>query len=69
MPKFKRFIVLMDEQYYPSAGMGSAQDSFDTLTEAMAFAMTKGHEDESYFHADYVEIFDCDSREVVWEAE
>lgn len=64
---YKRFIVLMDEQYYPSAGMGSAQDSFDTLEEAISLAVTRGDPKYTYFHADYVQIFDCDERRVVWE--
>jgi hypothetical protein len=67
--KFKRFIVLMDEQYYPSAGMGSAVASFDTLEEAVAQAESRNDPDADYFHADYVEVFDCEAREVVWEAD
>lgn len=62
---YKRYLVMMDEQYYPAAGTGSVVASFDSLDEAIAKAKTRSHGE--YLSADYVEIFDCDKRKVVWE--
>lgn len=61
MNPHKRFLVMTDDQYYPSAGTGSILESFGTLEEAIKFA------DQPHKYWDYVEIFDCDKRQTVWE--
>lgn len=71
--KYKRFLVLMDDQYYPSAGMGSVVGSFDTLEEAVTIAKSRewpsSYSPESMDSFDYAEVFDCDLRETVFEAD
>lgn len=70
---YKRFLVLMDEQYYPAGCTGSIVASFDTLDEALEMAKTKqtrwGDKLQYTTEYDYAEVFDCDERRVVWEAE
>lgn len=70
---YKRFLVLMDDRYYPAECTGSIIASFDTLDEAVAMAKTKkarwGDNLQYTSEKDYAEVFDCDQRRVVWEAE
>jgi len=57
--RYKRFMVLAYDQYYPGGGTTDCNDSFDTLEEAIAAAKK--------MRADFKEILDLDERRVVWE--
>lgn len=56
---FKRFILFEYDSYYPSGGMSDCSNSFETLDEAV--------NDGKLSKSDWVEIFDCTKRQLVWE--
>lgn len=68
---YKRFLVMMDDQYYPASGTGSVVASFDTLEEALALAKSNTYPNGGSYQrtADYCEVFDCELRDTVWEDE
>jgi hypothetical protein len=60
----KRFLLLRWDTYYPGGGIhGDLAGSFDTLAEAISA------EGEQNYRTDYAEVFDCDTRLIVWERE
>jgi len=56
---FKRFMLFEFQTYYPGGGVEDCSRSFDTLDEAVKVGELS--------KCDYVEIFDCDKRRIVWE--
>lgn len=55
--KYKKYIVLKWDQYYPIGGLGDISDSFDDLAEAEAHA--DGSDDS--WKSDYSMIVDRDT--------
>ena len=39
---YKRFMVFEVIDYYPAGGLSDVRDSFDTLNQALAFAVNEG---------------------------
>lgn len=56
--KYKKFILLQWDTYYPSGGLGNVKESFDTLEQAQEYV--KKH------RYDYSEVVDRDTWEEVW---
>ena len=59
----KRFIVFCIRQYYPIGGIRDAEESFDTKEEAIVFAEERL---KRHYRNDRCHIFDCDTRQEVW---
>lgn len=57
--EYKRFLVFSFEDYYPCGGIGDIEGTSDDIEEAIRIA----NEDTG----DYVYVFDCDLRKVVYE--
>jgi hypothetical protein len=60
---YKKFIVFGFADYYPGGGMNDVCASFDSEAEAVAFAKAAVANAEE----EYVQVFDCDKREIVLE--
>lgn len=54
----KRYLVIGNDQYYPSDFPQSIKYSSDDLEDAVAHAKSMSY--------DYKHVFDCDTREVVY---
>jgi len=54
----KRFLVIANDQYYPTGFPDEIRDSKDTIEEAL-FKLSE-------LNYDYKYIFDCDKREIVY---
>lgn len=66
--EMKRFLVFAGDDYYPRGGFGDAQESFDTLDEAICY----GHE-HAHPYSDggfgWWHVVDMDSRSMVSEGQ
>lgn len=59
--KYQRFLVFEYSAYCPTGGMSDCLESFSDFDEALRYA------GKCRSHNDYIEIFDCAERRVVWE--
>ena len=54
----KRFLLFAFSDYYPSGGLSDVDSSHDTLKEAL--------EEANQLSWEFMNVFDCDTRTVVW---
>jgi hypothetical protein len=62
---YKRFLVFSYDDYYPNGGLSDVIKSFDDADEAVEYAKS----DERGCRGDYIEVFDCDLREFIYQKE
>lgn len=61
----KRFLYFAYDGYYPSGGLSDVLAEFDTLEEWEAYKKAEHQFDP--FAYDYGYLFDCETRQKVWE--